>query len=69
MADPAAALRVAVQALRQGKKPTLHQFGGRTLSMTDLSAIAGMSALVGYQPFHRNGNVTAQMLGLSFSGV
>ena len=65
MADPAVALRVAVDALKEGRTPTLHQFGGRRLTMAELSAIAGMSALIGRRVQHRDGNITAAMLGSS----
>ena len=61
MADPAAALRVAMDAMREGRKPTLHQFGGRHLSLAELSAIAGMSALIGRPTQIKDGNVTAAM--------
>ena len=62
--DSAAALGVAMRAARDGSKPTLHQFGGRALSVADLAAIAGMAALVGEPRMREQNNVTAQMLGL-----
>ena len=63
--DPAAALRSAMLFAAQGRKASFHQFGGRTLSLRDLSAIAGMTAFLGSPAPRMKLNVTAQMLGLT----